>query len=312
MENPSKSLSTRRFNGNKVWPLIFCIPFLASYATFNLFPTIYSFYLSLFDWNGIGKKIFVGLGNYIELITDDPLFYKALGNTVIIMTMCIPVQIFLGLILAACIYNMRRIKTLLQSLLFLPYIVAPVAIGFIFSYMFDWQHGYINQILMALGVINEKIYWLQTPHLAKIIVALMSIWRQTGYCMVILVAGMAGIPEEVYDACKVDGAGVVTTFFRVTIPLLRNIIMFLVITSIISGLQMFDEPSMLYKSAGMGAQYIGGPEYTALTVIWKFYDNTFKTTMRMGYGASITYTLFVIIVALSLVSFKLGRMREES
>ncbi len=304
MTSEKNLVLNRRISGIKVWPYVFCAPFVLSYLAFNLFPTVYSFYISLFDWNGISPKVFTGFDNYIRLWTKDPLFFKSILNTFTIMLMSIPFQITFGLLLAHFVFNLRKGKQFYQTVTFMPYITAPVAIGFIFSYIYDWQHGYINTILINLGIINEGIYWLQTPGLAKFVVANMIVWRMTGYCMIIYMAGMTSIPIEIYEAATVDGASKIQTFFRITLPQLKNITTFLVVTAIINGLQMFDEAVMLYAGSGLSNQYVGGPENSVLTIIWKFYDDTFKSNMMLGYGASISYSLFIIIVILSIISYR--------
>jgi ABC-type sugar transport system permease subunit len=295
-----------------IWPYLFCLPFIFAYCIFNLFPTFYSLYLSAFDWNGIKAKIFVGFGNYIRLWTRDPLFYKALKNTFIISAIAIPLQMGVGLLLAQFVFHLKRGKQVYQTIAFLPYIVAPVATGFIFAFIYDWQNGYMNTVLLTLGLIKEPIYWMQTPELAKLMVIHMVTWRMCGYCMVLYIAGMTSIPGELYEAAIVDGASSTQTFFKITLPQLRNISIFLMITGIITSLQMFDAPSMLYSSFGSGSMAVGGPDNSVLTVIWKFYDDAFKTRMQMGYGATVSYSLFVIIIALSLLSRKLTESREEN
>lgn len=308
MRTDINSLSRKRIN---IWPYVFCAPFVLAYLTFSLFPTLYSFYISLFSWTGITPKVYVGFSNYINLWTKDPLFYKSLINTFTIMLMAIPVQITLGLLLANFVFNLKKGKHFYQTVIFMPYITAPVAIGFIFSYIFDWQHGYVNTIMMNLGLMKEAVYWLQTPSLAKFVVASMIVWRMSAYSMIIYIAGMTSIPQEIYEAAKVDGANQIQTFFKITIPQLKNITTFLIITAGITGLQLFDEAVMLYAGYGLSYQSIGGPEYSVLTVIWKFYDDTFKTNMKLGYGASISYSLFVVIVMLSILSFKITNRKGD-
>lgn len=284
------------FSIQKLWAYIFVTPYIAAYAIFNLYPTIYSLFISFFSWNGISPKKYVGFQNYITLLTKDKLFWKSLGNTLAITAISIPVQIILGLLAAALLFRITY-KRIPQIILFSPYIIAPIAIGAIFANMFDWQYGYINEILMSLGVISEKIYWLQDERWAFIIVTMMQIWRHVGYCMVIYLAGMTAISPDIYEAAKIDGASDTQTFFHITVPQLRNLTVFLVLTSIINGLQLFEMPKQIY--AGSTASF-GGPEFSVLTVIWKFVEDAFGPKMALGYGATLCYILFVIIVGISL------------
>lgn len=308
-ENKSKSYSKYTLS-TRIWPYIFVAPFAIFYMIFSLFPILYSFYISLFDWNGISDKVFIGIKNYIRIFTKDPLFYKSVWNTILMMLMSTPITLILGMILAFALFNMTRGKKFFQTANFLPYITTPVAIGFIFSYLFDWSSGYINLVLIKLGIIHQGIYWLQDPWTARMVVAIMIIWRYLGYFMTIYLAGLTAIPDEIYEAAKVDGASIIKIFFKITIPMLKNITVFLIVTSVIGGLQMFDEPVMLYS--GWGAANVGGPDHAVLTVVWKFFDDAFRTNSYLGYGAAISYSLFVIIVVCSLISYKLSARSDEN
>lgn len=296
---------------NKKWAYIFSLPFLAGYGLFMLFPMAYSFYLSLFEYNGIAEKTFVGFQNYINLFTRDPLFLKALFNTVLIMAVSLPVNLALGLVTAYLLFGLARGRRLFQVVNFLPYITTPVAIGFIFSYIFDWNSGILNAVLLHLGVLEEGYFWLQHPWSARMIVALMIIWRNFGYCMMIYLSGMTAISQDIYEAAAIDGAGKLRTFWNIVVPLLKNVTIFLFITAMIGGFQMFDEPVQLYSGWSAASKNVGGPEYSVLTVIWKFYDNSFGSSTRLGYGAAIAYTLFAIIGSCSLASFFLGNKRKR-
>lgn len=228
------------------WPYLFCLPFIAAYLTFSLYPMLYSLQLSFFDWNGIGNKTFVGLQNYITLFTKDPLFWKALKNTVILMAFSTPITVFLGLVVAYLLFDISRGKRLYQTVNFFPYITTPVAIGFIFSYLFDWQSGYVNKLLTSIGILDEPFYWLNSEIASKVIIVIMIVWRYLGYYMTIYLAAMTSMPMEVYEAAAVDGASNLKIFTRITIPMLRHTTVFLVITSMIGGLQMFEEPKLLF------------------------------------------------------------------
>lgn len=293
------------------WPYLFCMPFLLAYGLFMLFPMIYSFYLSLFDYNGIVEKHFVGFSNYVMLLTKDKLFWKALGNTVLIMLMSLPTNLILGLILAWMLFRLAKGRRGFQVINFLPYITTPVAIGFIFSYIFDWHSGIFNAMLTHFGILEENYYWLQNTWSARLIVALMIVWRNLGYCTTIYLSGLTSISKEYYEAAAIDGAGKVKTLWYIALPLLKNTSIFLFITSMIGGFQMFDEPVQLYSGWSAAASNVGGPDYSVLTMIWKFYDNAFGSSTRLGYGAAIAYTLFVIIGICSMISFVVSSRKES-
>ncbi|MDO4444631.1 MAG: sugar ABC transporter permease [Bacillota bacterium] len=298
--------------GNK-WPYLFCLPFIAAYLAFSLFPMLYSFQLSFFDWNGIGTKTFVGLQNYFDLFTKDPLFWKSVWNTIVLMAFSTPITIFLGMLVAYLLFDIGRGKRIYQTINFFPYITTPVAIGFIFSYLFDWQTGYVNKILTGLGIIEEPYFWLQSEVASKVIIVIMIVWRYLGYYMTIYLAAMTAIPAEVYEAAAVDGASNFKIFTKITIPMLKNTTMFLIVTSIIGGLQMFEEPKLLFMGgwASMGNGATGGPGNTALTTVWKFYNDAFNLDSRLGYGSAIAYSLFIIIIVFSLIGFRLTKGRSD-
>lgn len=298
--------------GNKkysvFWPVVFIAPFIIFFFTFNLFPIIYSFFLSFTDWNGIGEKVFVGLDNYIRIFTKDTTFLKSLWNTLYIMVLGFPISVFLGLLIAAFLSNLKKFRNLFQTINFLPYITTPVAIGLIFTFLFDWNTGIINRIIEFFG--GEGINWLGNAKFAPVVIGIMIIWKCTGYYMALYLAGITSISTDIYEAAKVDGAGTVKTFFKITMPLLKPITIFITITSLIYALQLFDEPNLMFNVST--TSIIGGPDRSCLTMVWNFYDVAFGSTARLGYGSAVSSTLFIIIVAASLIGMRFMKRKEEN
>ncbi|WP_394925316.1 carbohydrate ABC transporter permease [uncultured Robinsoniella sp.] len=298
--------------GNKkysvFWPVVFIAPFIIFFFTFNLFPIIYSFFLSFTDWNGIGEKVFVGLDNYIRIFTKDATFLKSLWNTLYIMVLGFPISVFLGLLIAAFLSNLKKFRNLFQTINFLPYITTPVAIGLIFTFLFDWNTGIINRIIEFFG--GEGINWLGNAKFAPVVIGIMIIWKCTGYYMALYLAGITSISTDIYEAAKVDGAGTVKTFFKITMPLLKPITIFITITSLIYALQLFDEPNLMFNVST--TSIIGGPDRSCLTMVWNFYDVAFGSTARLGYGSAVSSTLFIIIVAASLIGMRFMNRKEEN
>lgn len=308
VRSPSKT-GTFRIS-KKIWPYLFVSPFLLFYVIFNIFPILYSFVASFTSWDGIGTKNFVGFKNYVRIFTQDPYFLKSVGNTLLIMLMSTPIIIIFGLLAAVFLFNVTKGKAFFQTVNFIPYITTPVAIGLIFAFLFDWSSGSINMMLIRAGIVKEGINWLGEPLYARIVVALMIIWKYTGYHMAIYLAGISTISPELYEAAKVDGSTQISTFFKITIPLLAPITMFLVMTDLIGGLQMFDEPKLLFSGSG-GNSSIGGPERSVFTAVWHYYDVTFNTS-QFGYGSAVAFSLFLIIIVFSIFSYKFMNKEESS
>jgi len=302
---------TAKIRGEKVWPYIFTLPFIILYFTFNIYPIMFSLYTSFTSWDGIGTMTFVGLKNYSRLLTKDPYFFKSIWNTIVIMLEALPLCIILGLLLAVFLFSLKKWKRVFQTVNFLPYVTTPVAIGLIFALQFDWTTGVINKVLLSAGLIHTEINWLGNPQLARVVVALMVIWKNIGYIMVIYLSGLSTVPAELYEAAKVDGASAVQNFFKITIPMIRPITVFIVITSLIGGLQMFDEPSLLFTGTVSGASAAGGPDRSCLTAVWNFYDVTFKSTTQFGYGSAIAYSIFMIIIIFSVINFIILNRGDE-
>jgi multiple sugar transport system permease protein/cellobiose transport system permease protein len=282
------------------------LPFFVIYLAFNLYPLIYTFFISLTKWDGFTPSAFVGFKNYVDIFTKDPYFLKSIGNTLIFMAFDIPLCVGGGVIMAA-ILNSKVLKgpDVFRWTTFLPYITIPVAIGILFMLIFDWNMGLINRILLTLGVLkDEGINFLGRPPLARGVSVLMCFWKYLGYHMIFFNAGILSISNELYEAADVDGASGFTKFTKITIPMLRPILEFLLVMNIIWGFQLFDEPKVLFStwaSSGGNVSAAGGPQRSALTAIWNLYDTSFGTQMQYGKGAAIAYGLFLFIFVFSAV-----------
>lgn len=289
------------------WPTFFLAPFCVSFLMFNLFPILYSFYMSVLDWNGYSEKTFIGLQNYIDIFTKDTTFWASLWNTVKIGVIGFPIAILLGLLFAAMISDLTKFKNVLQTVNFLPYITTPVAIGMIFTFIFEKHIGFLNKLIVALG--GEAINFTGSPTWAPFVIAFMIIWKCTGYYMAMYLAGITSISEDVYEAARIDGASRVQTFMRITIPLLKPVTIFLVITSAIYAFQLFDEPNLLFSN--QSSSTVGGPGQSCLTMVWNFYNQAFGANPRLGYASALSSVLFVIIVIVSLLGLKFMNGKEE-
>lgn len=290
------------------WPIFFLAPFCVCFLLFNLFPILYSFYMSTLDWNGYSEKHFIGIQNYIDIFTIDTTFWTSLFNTLKIGIVGFPIAIILGLVFAAMISNLKRYKNIIQTVNFLPYITTPVAIGMIFTFIFEKHVGFLNKLITALG--GEAINFTGSPKWAPFVISFMIIWKCTGYYMAMYLAGITSISEDVYEAAKIDGASRIQTFMKITIPLLKPVTVFLVITSAIYAFQLFDEPNLLFTN--QSASTVGGPGQSCLTMVWNFYNQAFGANPRLGYASALSSVLFLMIVIVSLVGLKVMNRKEEN
>jgi multiple sugar transport system permease protein/cellobiose transport system permease protein len=291
-------------------PYLFISPYFFIYIAFSLFPIIYTFYISLTSWNGFSSPVFIGLKNYLVLILDRR-FYSALRNTLILMLMIIPLQIVLAMFVAVLLSSsIMPAKGTFRLLNFLPFLTTPLALGIIFGIMFDWQFGAVNQLLGLLGLVKENINWLGKPWPARIMVSLITVWKYYGYTAVLFMAGITNINPSLYEAAEIDGVNAVQKFARITVPLLRPTIIFVVLTTMIGCFQIFDEPLMIFSTSGSSSM-VGGPDNAVLTGVWMIYDTAFGNILRFGYGAAIAYGLFVFIAVLTVGVNRRMQRREN-
>ena len=294
-------------------PYAFVLPFFAIYIAFSLYPILYSFVVSLHNWDGIGTSVFIGLKNYVRLFTKDKIFWKSLGNTFLIMSVPLPVLVIGGTLLAS-LMNSRyvRMKRTLQTLGFLPYLTTPVAVGILFALLFERNMGIVNRVLQNLGLVEEGINWLGVGTTSRIVVMIMCIWKYMGYYMVLLLAGITSISSEIYEAALVDGSTGLHTFFKITLPLMRNTIIFVVIQGLIGSLQLVEDPMTLLNGWISSGQtpVAGGAGRSCLTMMWYMYDTAFGTNMNYGYASAISYVVFAIIVIVSLLVYSVLQKRS--
>ncbi|AST96583.1 carbohydrate ABC transporter permease [Shouchella clausii] len=281
----------------------FIAPFFIVFLLFGLYPILYSFYLSLTNWDGLNDPEFIGLANYTRAIID-PLFLQSLFNTFFIWIVSVVPQLTVSLVLAVILTNTFLIgKDFFRAVYFFPNIVTAASLGLLVSLMFDWQTGSVNQLLMSIGFLDQAIDWKNNALFMQMLVSAILFFQYFGYSMLIYIAGLQGISPEYAEAAKVDGASKIQIFFKITVPLLKPIIIFQVITSLIGGVQIFDQPYMLTEGSG-------SPNHATLTSVMYLYRTAFEQG-RFGYGATIAFCLFVVIVSLSVISYLVSRNRSK-
>ncbi len=282
----------------KVSPYLYVSPFFILFAITGLFPLVYTAWVSVHEWNLIGGQgDFVGLDNFAFVLSQPP-FWIALRNTFSIFLISAVPQIAFALLIAAVLDRNLRAKTFWRMGVLLPYVVAPVAVTLIFSNMFGDQYGLINNLLGDLGI--DPIGWHSDVLPSHIAIATMVNFRWTGYTALILLAAMQAIPRDYYEAAMIDGAGIVRQFFSITIPQLRPTLIFVIVTSTIGGLQIFDEPR-LYDSVGQGG---ASSQWMTITI---YLYNLGWGQLNFGRAAAVAWLLFLIIIIVGLLNVAITR-----
>ncbi len=279
----------------KVSPYLYISPFFILFAICGLFPLLYTGYVSLHEWSLIGGEgDFVGLENF-QFVLGQPKFWDALRNTFSIFLFSSLPQVLIALVIAAVLDTNIRAKTFWRMGVLLPYIVTPVAIAIIFGVMFSDKYGVINTLLTNIGL--PAIGWHSDVIPSHIAIATMVNFRWTGYQALIFLAAMQAVPRDYYEAAMIDGASRVRRFFSITIPQLRPTIIFVVVTSTIGGLQIFDEPR-LYDQFGTGG---ADGQWRTLTM---YIYNLGWIESNFGRASAVAWLLFIIIIifaALNLI-----------
>jgi lactose/L-arabinose transport system permease protein len=275
------------------WPLLFVAPFFVLFAVFALYPILFSLYLSFHDWRGIGAMRPVGIANYTRLF-GDRIFWNAMLNSAILFFIYVPLMTFLAIVIATVLHGrFLRLQGLWRAIIFMPHLTSMVAAGFTFRLILDTHSGFANRALTLLGV--SPVPWLDDIWWARISLGLLMIWAWLGYNTIIMLAGLQTISTEVNEAAAVDGASRVQVFWRITVPLLKPVILFAVTLSIIGTFQLFTEPYILTG---------GGPIRATETPVMQIFSSTFAN-LRFGYAAAMSYVYFVTIVVLAIVQFRL-------
>lgn len=286
---------------------LFVLPFVIVFLIFNVYPVLRTLYLSFTNAKiaGVGKIQWVWFDNYIRVITDK-FFWRALGNTLRIWGVNIVLQLGLAFLLTIVFSDIKyKIKGLgiFRVIYYLPNLIAATSVAFLFKTLLDWRYGTFNQIIYQafkfFGKSYNPIDWLGTAAHAGSTIAVISAWMWFGNSFIMLMAGVQGISKDYFEAAAIDGAGRWTVFGKITLPLLKPILLYVAITSLIGGLQMFDLPYLMADKASASYNSV----QTAVMYLYKF---GFETgTTQTGYASAIAYILFLIILTVSVVQFKL-------
>ncbi|WP_112133193.1 carbohydrate ABC transporter permease [Glycomyces dulcitolivorans] len=271
-------------------------PSLAGFALFLLTPIVVVVALSFFDWNFLSDPEFVGLDNYRELAGDERAL-QSIGNTFYYVLLNIPAQTVLALLLALALNAKIKARNTFRVLYVLPWMAMPVALGVIWRWLFDPVNGGLNKFLALFGIDGPS--WLTDSAWAMPVIASVNVWQYTGYTMLFFLAGLQSIPTELYEAADVDGAAPAYRFFKITLPLLRPAMLFVLITSVIGSFQVFDTIHVMTA---------GGPDGATSTLNYQIFLESF-TQRSAGYGSMLAVVLFAIIAAITLAQVVFFRKR---
>ncbi len=284
----------------KIAPYLFIAPFYILFVVFMGYPLVSSLVMSLYEMRGFQSRIFVGIGNFVDLF-GDPIFWKSLRNTAYFAAGTLTLQLPIALLLAILL-NSKFVKgkNILRLAFFAPVLVAGVFVAIIFNLVYDQRAGLVNEEFIFFG---KEIGWLNEENYVMPAVILTGVWQWAGFNMIYFLAGLQGIRQELYEAAAVDGANWWQAFLHVTLPSLRPVIAFVFVVSMIGSLQLFDLPYILTNG--------GEPADAGSTIVMYLYKNGFQF-MRLGYAATIGWVLFFIIAVISIVQLKLlGIFRDE-
>src|SRR5690554_709978 len=276
--------------------VLFILPALTIFLMYMLIPIPLSAFYSLFQWDGITDMVFIGLKNWRELLNDS-IFLNSVLNNFKLVFLSIITQIPIALLLAIFIYKKSRISNLLRTVYFLPQLFSSVAISVLWRYLYDPFFGLINEVLVKTGIIDMPIDFLGSEVLALYATSLAISWRFIPFYMILFIAAINGIPNELYEAARVDGANKFQTFFLITLPMLRSTIINAIVLVLVGSLKYFDIVYVLTE---------GGPNHASELMATYMYKMSF-TRLKMGYGSAVAFALFLIAFSLSLLFLNLTR-----
>ncbi len=298
----STGTGRRRLTGaggtrRRLAPYVFVLPFVAIFLAFSVYPLFYTARLSFTNWRGTGAAQWVGWDNYAYLLTS-PAFWNSLGNSAVLWLLIVPFQLVLGVLTAVLLNSAKlRLRGLYRVAFIVPFVTPLVAVAQIWVVLFDQHHGAVNAVLGLFGL--PDVGWLTTSAWAKPTLALLFVWKTTGFIVIILLSGLQSINGSIYEAAAIDGASRLRQLWSITVPLLRRTIMFAVVLQTLAVFQMFAEPFVVTQ---------GGPYNSTTTAGYHLYNHI--TRADLGTGAANSFLLVVLVMILSLGFVRMLRAKD--
>lgn len=291
MENKPKKIKQKYKKSEVISGYLFILPNFVGFFVFLIIPIFMGLYISLTNYDGFKKMDFVGLQNYIDMFSDC-YFLVSLKNNVVYTLVTVPITIICSLLLAVAVNSVKKCSGVFKTIFFFPYITSMVAVGIIWSLLLNPTSGPVNGFLMSIGV-TDPPGWLLSTTWALPAVMMVSIWKMSGYYMIIFLGGLQGISKQLYEAAEIDGAGRMKKFFNITLPLLSPTTFMVVILQIIGSFQVFDLISIMTE---------GGPGRSTNVLVYRIYQEGFKYA-HFGYASAEAYFLFAIILIVTGIQF---------
>ena len=289
--------SGRRAGGRRVAPYLFVAPLLLAFGVFGIYPMLFTLRLSFTNWHGSGSAQWVGWDNYTYLLSN-PAFWSSLGNSAVLWLLIIPVQLVIAVLAAVLLDNAKlRLRGFYRTAFIVPFVTPLVAIAQIWVVVFDTRYGAVNGILNLLGL--PDVGWLTTSEWAKPTLALLFLWKTTGFIIIIVLSGLQSIDPAVYEAAEIDGATRARKLWSITIPLIRRTLMFAIILQTLAVFQMFAEPFVATQ---------GGPYGSTTTAGLYLYNHINRADL--GTGAANSFLLVALVLGLSLLFVRLLRAKD--
>jgi multiple sugar transport system permease protein len=278
---------------------MFVAPNLTAVAVFMLFPLGFSLYMSVQKWNLFQPATFIGFANYHSLFAEDPLFVIALRNSVVYTIGTVVPTVLISLAVAGMLNRKVMGIGIFRTIIFLPLAVSSVVMAVVWQFVFNTNNGLLNIMLGWIGI--GPVPWLNDPKWAMLSLCMVSVWRSVPFATVILLAAMQGVPDNLYEAAKLDGAGEIRQFISITVPLIRGAVSFVVVISIIHAFQAFD---LVYVLTGGN----GGPETATYVLGIMLFQHAFSF-LEFGYASALAWVMFAILLVLTVLQLRLGRRR---
>lgn len=279
---------------------MFVGPNVAAVVVFLLGPLAVSLYLSLHSWDLFSAPRFVGVANYRRLFVSDPLFLIALRNTAVFTVLTLVPTVVIGLAVAAVLNRKLAGIGIFRTIAFLPLVASTVAMAVVWRFIFTTDDGLLNIVLGWVGI--DPVPWLTDPDWALVSLSIVTVWKSVPFATVILLAAMQGVPETLYEAARIDGAGALQRFWSVTLPLIRGPLSFVFVITIINSVQAFDQA---YALTGGN----GGPETGTYLLGIMLFQNAFGF-YEVGYAAALAWVIFAILLVLTLAQLRFARRAE--